>query len=550
MKETETLGPWKVTTNVINDITMYGVYRPLGNPGEPDHSGNREVHGYFDSREEALEIVSILNQDNHQPNNSGEILKHFPVPDELREGTRVAIELISENPYNPRKRFDEEKLAELAESIKEVGIIQPLVVTDSFDGYMLIAGERRLKAAKMAGLTHVPVVYQDFGTREWIPLMLIENLQREDLDPIEEAQAFKTLTQDHGWKQTELAEKLGISQSHIANRIRLLVLPESVQEGISDGRVTATAGKELATYAKVPGVAEVLDEAMSDGDDDGEALIYTAKSSAYDNIKPLHHHAHPDPQFNLKSCERCRERIHLPARWGDDRRLPWCTDTGCWKEKQEAALEEIAEKARQQAIDAGEEVLQLEVLPGGACKRLDMAVFDKAECTQCEHRRQGRYSWMDEGKTEDVCLNPDCFNPRQEEAEKAERQREKEIRDAHEERKESLIAGFYPQALFDTEVERDGSDYQALVYMTAQAIYNPPYSSSMTKAKVEAAVYERYGWEQQEDLSWEEEVKHLVDQLATLTVGELLRLNFFVMLMPVSHDNRVFEAVYGEGDDG
>ena len=176
----------------------------------------------------------------------------------------MSIEMISENPYNPRKNFDEEKLQELAESIKEVGIIQPLVVTGGFDGYTLIAGERRLKAAKMAGLTKVPVVYRDFSAREWVPLMLIENLQREDLDPIEEANAFKVLTQEHGWKQVDLAEKLGISQSHIANRIRLLVLPESVQEGISQGTVTATVGKELATYARVPGVSEVLDEAMAD----------------------------------------------------------------------------------------------------------------------------------------------------------------------------------------------------------------------------------------------------------------------------------------------
>lgn len=469
---------------------------------------------------------------------TNDILKHCPVPDELREGTRVAIELISENPYNPRKRFDEEKLAELAESIKEVGIIQPLVVTRGADGYMLIAGERRLKAAKMAGLEYVPVAYRETNARDIRPLMLIENLQREDLDPIEEANAFRVLTQDHGWKQTELAEKLGISQSHIANRIRLLVLPESVQEGISDGRVTATVGKELATYAKVPGVAELLDEAMSDGDGDSESLIWTAKNNAYDHVMPLHKEDHYQPRFDLQSCVGCKEKTMLPGRWSDTGRLPWCTDVRCWEEKQEAALREIAEKAKQQAIEAGEKVLELKDLPSESYAGLGAARFDTADCTQCEHRRQGRHSWMDEGESVDICLNPECYTLRQKEADNAERQREKALKEAHKERKDSLIAGFFPQALFEGDPDKDCSDFKALVYMAAWIIY---YRNE------EDAIYERYGWEIPEGLSWGEKTQHLVQQLTTLTTAELLRALFFVTLESASYGDVVFQVVYGEG---
>lgn len=467
----------------------------------------------------------------------------------LRE-SQLPIDSISPNPLNPRKRFDEEKLEELAESIKQVGILQPLIVAedDAEPGkYHLIAGERRLKAAKMAGLDDVPVIYRHelfTNASTQAIAMLIENLQREDLDPIEEAQAFKTLTQDHSWKQVDLAEKLGISQSHIANRIRLLVLPESVQEGISQGTVTATVGKELATYAKVPGVNEAIDEAMADKDVDN--LLWTAKHNAYGNIRPLHEGGRPEPQFDTAGCVGCKKKIMMPGRWGDDRekRLPWCTDIRCWSEKQEAALHVIAERAKQQAIDAGEEIIELNSLPRDAYGSLDGARFNTAECTQCEHRRQGRDSWMDEDdEPDDVCINPACFQAKQAEALAAQRRRAKELKAAHDERKEQLIAAFYPEGLFD---DPDFDDFQTIIYMTVQVIHNPPWSSSLSKAKVEAAVYERYGWDKPEGLGWSDEVRHLVRQLATLTVSELLRLIYFVMLMPTGHDDGIFRAVYGD----
>ena len=138
------------------------------------------------------------------------------------------------NPANPRKAFDQAALDELAASIKEVGILQPLVVVVDHerDGYRLIAGERRWRAAKLAGLETVPVIAREITAAQEAEAMLVENLQREDLDPIEEASALKGLLSDHGYTQEQLAGKLGISQAHIANRTRLLRLPESAKENI------------------------------------------------------------------------------------------------------------------------------------------------------------------------------------------------------------------------------------------------------------------------------------------------------------------------------
>lgn len=560
-----TQGPWKVTINVIDGRAVYGVYRII-DPDEPEHSGNREVLDYFESREAAQDCADAFNragvgakvdagsgysggiEDIDEP---AEEPSGFDAP----EGLQLPIDSIDLNPLNPRKHFDEEKLRELAQSIKEMGLLQPLVVTESNrpGRYLLIAGERRLRACKMIGLTHVPAIFcdTDLEARGQMALMLIENLQREDLDPIEEARAFEVLTRDHGWKQTDLAEKIGVSQSHIANRIRLLNLPASVQEGISEGKVTASVGKELATYARVPGVCEALDEAMSEDEDDApEDLVWEARSAAYSNVRALHSKVHPEPQFDLGSCERCKERIMLPGRWSDDgERLPWCTNVSCWNEKQEKAIEEAAERAKQQAIDAGEEVVQLGALPGSAYKSFGMAGgFDTAECTQCEHHRKGRHGWMDEDDEPiSICINPECFNAKQKAHDKEVRLREKAIKDAHEERKESLIARFFPQALFDEDIDQDSPDFQALVYMTAEAVL---CASGWYVKSAEMVIYERYGWKKPEGLSWGEWAQHLVQQLATLTAAELLRVILFVMLKPTAHDGPVFQAVYGEGEIG
>ena len=152
----------------------------------------------------------------------------------------VPVNAVAPNPKQPRTRFDDETIATLAASIREVGILQPLVVRRAGDGrYELIAGERRLRAAKAAGLASVPIVLRDSEDADLLREALIENIHREDLNPIEQAEAFKALLGELGLKQEELADRVGVSRSHIANTIRLLALPLDVQQLLADEKISA-----------------------------------------------------------------------------------------------------------------------------------------------------------------------------------------------------------------------------------------------------------------------------------------------------------------------
>jgi ParB family transcriptional regulator, chromosome partitioning protein len=152
----------------------------------------------------------------------------------------VPVNAVAPNPKQPRTRFDDETIATLAASIREVGILQPLVVRRAGDGrYELIAGERRLRAAKAAGLASVPIVLRDSEDADLLREALIENIHREDLNPIEQAEAFRALLEELGLKQEELADRVGVSRSHIANTIRLLALPLDVQQLLADDKITA-----------------------------------------------------------------------------------------------------------------------------------------------------------------------------------------------------------------------------------------------------------------------------------------------------------------------
>jgi ParB family chromosome partitioning protein len=157
----------------------------------------------------------------------------------------VPVNAVSPNPKQPRTRFDDEAIASLAVSIREVGILQPIVVRKAGAGYELIAGERRLRAAKLAGLATIPVVVRDTDDADTLREALIENIHREDLGPIELAEAFRQLLEELGLKQEELADRVGVSRSHIANTIRLLQLPIDVQQLLTDGKLQAGHARAL-----------------------------------------------------------------------------------------------------------------------------------------------------------------------------------------------------------------------------------------------------------------------------------------------------------------
>jgi ParB family chromosome partitioning protein len=177
----------------------------------------------------------------------------------------VAVERITPSPLQPRRAFDEAKISELATSIRTQGIIQPLLVRRKGDHYELIAGERRWRAAMKAGLQHVPVVVREADDHEVLQLALVENLQREDLNPIEEASGYRRLQEEFQWSQEEMAEKVGKSRPAIANSMRLLALPEPVQQEITAGRLPAGQARALLALQGEPLIVSVCRQVIAKG---------------------------------------------------------------------------------------------------------------------------------------------------------------------------------------------------------------------------------------------------------------------------------------------
>ncbi|MBC1481832.1 ParB/RepB/Spo0J family partition protein [Listeria immobilis] len=157
----------------------------------------------------------------------------------------IAIKEIKPNPYQPRKIFDTKAINELRDSIKVHGILQPIILRNAAKGYEIVVGERRFRAAKEAKLKEIPAVVRDLTEEEMMELSVIENLQREDLSPLEEAESYQFLMKKLGLTQAKLAERLGKSRPYIANFVRLLTLPEEVQEMLRDGSLSAGHGRVL-----------------------------------------------------------------------------------------------------------------------------------------------------------------------------------------------------------------------------------------------------------------------------------------------------------------
>ena len=177
---------------------------------------------------------------------------------------RLPIEQLRPNPDQPRRHFDETALAELAASIREKGVIQPLIVRPKDDMFEIVAGERRWRAAQRAQVHDVPVVIREFSDTEVLEIAIIENIQRTDLNPIEEAMGYRALIERFGHTQEKLSEAMGKSRSHIANLMRLLSLPDDIQTMLREGRLTAGHARALITSADPSPLArKVVQEGLS-----------------------------------------------------------------------------------------------------------------------------------------------------------------------------------------------------------------------------------------------------------------------------------------------
>ena len=181
------------------------------------------------------------------------------------EITNVKIKDLRANPYQPRKVFDEEALQELANSIKEHGVFQPIIVKKSIKGYEIIAGERRVKASELAGLEEIPAIIRDFNDTQMMEIALLENLQRENLTAIEEATAYKKLQETLSLTQEDLAKRLGKSRSHITNMLGLLSLPEDIQEDINNKKISMGHARVLSKLENVSQQKELEEKIIKDG---------------------------------------------------------------------------------------------------------------------------------------------------------------------------------------------------------------------------------------------------------------------------------------------
>ena len=179
--------------------------------------------------------------------------------------TMVKLSELRSNPYQPRKVFDEDALKELAASIKEHGVFQPIIAKKSIKGYEIIAGERRVKASIMAGLEEIPTIIRNFDDTEMMEIALLENLQRENLNAIEEANAYKKLLETLSLTQEQLAARLGKSRSHITNMIGLLALPEVIQQDVSEQKISMGHARVLSKLDNKEQQRELADKIIAEG---------------------------------------------------------------------------------------------------------------------------------------------------------------------------------------------------------------------------------------------------------------------------------------------
>jgi ParB family chromosome partitioning protein len=194
--------------------------------------------------------------------------------------TLASVSEISPNPMQPRSRFDQVELSELAASIREHGLIQPLIVTRTDSGYTLVAGERRWRAAQLAGLESVPVIVKETTPQEMLELALIENIQREDLNAIEEALAYRQLMDEFKLTQEAVADRVGKGRSTITNLVRLLGLPQEVQQAVLDSQISGTHARELLRLPTAGLQIEAKDEMVRKGLNRREAVLLVDKMLA------------------------------------------------------------------------------------------------------------------------------------------------------------------------------------------------------------------------------------------------------------------------------
>lgn len=223
------------------------------------------------------------------------------------EIVKVKLSELRSNPYQPRKVFDESALQELAASIKEHGVFQPIIIKKSIKGYEIIAGERRVKASILAGLEEIPAIIRDFNDTEMMEIALLENLQRENLNAVEEATAYKKLIETLALTQEELAKRLGKSRSHITNMLGLLSLPEDIQQQISERKITMGHARVLSKLDNNVQQKELANKIVEEGLSVRQLESLTTSTDQYERTNKIKRVGHTTNEYQYIQDEMCEK---------------------------------------------------------------------------------------------------------------------------------------------------------------------------------------------------------------------------------------------------
>lgn len=230
------------------------------------------------------------------------------------EIVKVPLKELRSNPYQPRKNFNEETLNELAASIKEHGVFQPIIVKKSIKGYEIIAGERRVKASLLAGLEEIPAIVRDFTDSEMMEIALLENLQRENLSALEEAIAYKKLLENLNLTQDALAKRLGKSRSHITNMLGLLNLPESVKNMVVENDISMGHARVLSKLEDAEKISDLADKVTKEHLSVRELEDLTSSTDTFERKNKIHRQKEPMNEHYLQLQESIGEKLGTKIR--------------------------------------------------------------------------------------------------------------------------------------------------------------------------------------------------------------------------------------------
>ncbi len=326
----------------------------------------------------------------------------------------IEIKLLRPNSYNPRKTFDEAKLRELSESIKTNGVLEPLIVRPKDGKFEIVAGERRFRASMLAGLEAVPCVARGLTDQEALEITVLENIQREDLNPIEEALGFQNLLSLDGWTEERIASEIGKSQPYISDRIRLLDLPDVVKDFITRAIFSLSHARLFSPIAHHPEIIEaIIEDLQKDVEKWGNGSpVVTVRELAgkidsyitlkYPHLKPKLKWDNP-PVFDVGPCQSCPHNV-LIRTWNEEK-IRRCLNPECWEKKQAAVEEEAKREMAERTEKTG--IIDRSGLAWNSYERLGWVRFDTTECESCDKRKVSVSDPKDE-ELEPICLDPEC----------------------------------------------------------------------------------------------------------------------------------------------